>query len=132
MCSSDLFTLSMLEGVAYSARLLLNSLQQSASLRPEIIAHAGGGARSDLWCQIRADVLGIPIQRLKNTDAGVAGAAMLAGVGAGLFSTFSEASKRFVQTGQRFEPRDELKQRHDDGFARYQLLYKQLIPLNAS
>jgi xylulokinase len=125
------FTLGVLEGVAYSVSLLLESLQQSTGMRPELLAHAGGGARSDIWCQIRADVLGVPLKRLKNLDAGVAGAAMLAGVGAGLFASIAGAAQSFVQTDRIFEPRLQLKTRHEDRFAKYQLLYHQLKPFNA-
>ncbi|NJS15505.1 MAG: carbohydrate kinase, partial [Sphingopyxis sp.] len=63
-----------------------------------------GGARADIWCQIRADVLGVPLRRLKALDAGVAGAALLAGVGAGLYASITEAATRFVQTDRIFEP----------------------------
>jgi xylulokinase len=73
----------------------------------------------------------VPIKRLKNLDAGVAGAAMLAGVGAGLFSSIAVAAQNFVQTDGVFEPRQQLKTRHEEGFAKYQLLYQQLKPLNA-
>jgi xylulokinase len=125
------FTLGVLEGVAFAVRLLLESLQLSSGMKPEMLAHAGGGARSDIWCQIRADVLGVPIKRLKNLDAGVAGAAMLAGVGAGLFSSIAVAAQNFVQTDGVFEPRQQLKTRHEEGFAKYQMLYQQLKPLNA-
>jgi xylulokinase len=126
------FTLSVLEGVAYSARLLLESLEHSAAMKPEFLLHAGGGARSDQWCQIRADVLGIPIKRLKNVDAGVAGAAMLAGVGVGLLGSIPKAAQKFVQLDRIFEPRANLKTRHDIGFERYKMLYQQLKPFNAS
>ncbi len=125
------FTLAVLEGVVYAVRLLLESLQQSAALTPNQFMHAGGGARSDVWCQIRADVLGTPIARLKNLDAGVVGAAMLAGVGAGVFSSIREAAKIFVHTERLFEPRQSLAARHHDGFARYQLLYDQLRLFNS-
>jgi xylulokinase len=72
------------EGVAYSARLLLASLEASAMRRAEVILCGGGGFRSDLWNQIRADVLGRPLQRLAVPDAGLVGAAAIASVAAGL------------------------------------------------
>lgn len=49
--------MAVLEGVAYSARLVFGSLAQSACREADVIHHAGGGASSDLWCQICADVL---------------------------------------------------------------------------
>ena len=125
------FTLAVMEGVAYSVRLLLESLEYSAGIKPETFFHSGGGALSDIWCQIRADVLGVPVKRLKNPDAGVAGAAMLAGVGVGLYAAIAEAAQKFVQVDRIFVPRLELKSRHDVGFERYKLLYEQLKPFNA-
>ena len=125
------FTLGVLEGVAYSVRLLMQSLQNSAAMRPEALLHAGGGASADIWCQIRADVLGMPVKRLRNLDAGVAGAAMLAGVGVGLFGSIEGAANKFTQIDHIFEPRAHLIQRHDFGFDRYQMLYQQLKPFNS-
>jgi xylulokinase len=125
------FTLAVLEGVAYSVRWLLESLEHSAALKPFAFLHAGGGARADIWCQIRADVLGVPIKRLKNLDAGVAGAAMLAGLGVGFFGSLAEAAQNFVQADRAFQPRPDLKVRHNAGFERYKALYAQLKPFNA-
>jgi xylulokinase len=121
--------LAIMEGTAHAARWLLDSLEQSAGLRPAVLAHAGGGARADVWCQLRADVLGVPLRRLKMLDAGVAGAALLAGVGAGLFASIAEGAGRFVQVDRDFEPdtarADLLARRH----ARYRAFYQALKPL---
>jgi xylulokinase len=87
---------SVLEGVAYSARLVFESLAQSAGREAEVIHHAGGGAASGLWCQIRADVLGKPLRRAAMLEAGVLGAALMAGVGIGVFSSLKEAVRSFV------------------------------------
>jgi xylulokinase len=117
---------AVLEGVAYSVRLLMASLEASSGVVPDRLRHAGGGARSDLWCQIRADVLGKPIDRVTCLDSGVAGAAMLAGVGAGLFGTLEEAASRVSQLERSFEPDLARKAMHDEGFGRYEELYRRL------
>jgi xylulokinase len=52
---------------------------------------AGGGARSDLWCQLRADVLGRPVRRAAAEEPGIAGAALLAWIGLGHFAGLAEA-----------------------------------------
>lgn len=64
----------------------------------------GGGSRSDQWLQIKADILGIPIIRPVNTEAGVLGAALLAGVATKIFNNFSEGVSRFVRRDRAFEP----------------------------
>ncbi len=121
---------AVFEGVAYSARLAMESLEASACLRPIEINHSGGGAASDIWCQIRADVLGRPIKRTKMRDAGVLGAALMAGIGVGVFASLNEAAKNFVVMDQVFEPEGLEIARHDIGFEKYKLLYNQLVPLN--
>ena len=121
---------AVLEGVAYSARLVFESLAQSAGREAEVIHHAGGGASSDLWCQIRADVLQKPLKRTAMRDAGVLGAALMAGVGTGAFASLAEAVRHFVQFDATFEPRPAESSRHTHRFAAYRLAYEQLKPLN--
>jgi xylulokinase len=120
---------AVMEGVGYSARLVMGSLEASAGLRPSEINHSGGGSASDFWCQIRADILGRPIKRMMMRDAGVLGAALMAGTGIGLFASLSAAAKTFVQVDRVFEPDVRESARHDAGFEKYNLLYEQLIPL---
>lgn len=123
-------SLAALEGVAYSARLVFESLARSAGREAGIIHHAGGGAASDLWCQIRADVLQKPLRRTAMRDAGVLGAALMAGVGMGAFASLPEATRRFVQFDRDFSPRPSAADRHAARFASYLLAYEQLRPVN--
>jgi xylulokinase len=121
---------SVMEGVAYSARLLLESLELSACLKPTTINHSGGGSASEIWCQIRADVLGRSIRRTASRDAGVLGAALMAGVGAGLFPSLALAAKQFILMDQVFTPNTREADRHERRFAAYKKLYEQLKPVN--
>ncbi len=123
---------AVLEGVGYSARLVMDSLEASACLRPAEMSHSGGGATSDTWCQIRADILGRPIKRMKMLDAGVLGAALMAGTGIGVFGSLNEAAKNLVAVNRVFEPNQTQQERHSEGFERYKMLYKQLVQWNAS
>jgi len=123
---------AVFEGVGYSARMVMESLEASACLRPAEINHSGGGAVSDVWCQIRADILGRPIRRMKMTNAGVLGAALMAGTGIGMFASLHSAAKSFVKLDRVFEPNAVEQNRHERGFARYKMLYQQLVPWNLS
>ena len=123
---------AVLEGVGYSARLVLEALEASACCKPSVINHSGGGASPDIWCQIRADILGRPIQRTKVRDAGVLGAAMMAGVGSGWFLSLRNAAREFVQMDRVFEPDAAEQKRHANGFALYRSLYRDLVPFNAA
>jgi xylulokinase len=123
---------AVLEGVGYSARWVMDSLEASACLRPTEINHSGGGAASDIWCQIRADILGRPIRRMKIRDAGVLGAALMAGTGVKVFESLSEAAKTIVAVDRVFEPSPIERDRHEHGFGKYKMLYRQLAPWNAN
>jgi xylulokinase len=123
---------AVMEGVAYSARLLMQSLETSACLKPAVINHSGGGSSSDFWCQVRSDVLGRPLRRTQSRDAGVLGAALMAGVGAKTFPSLTQAAQQFVQFDHTFYPDPSQTNRHDKRFAAYLSLYEQLKPVNAS
>jgi xylulokinase len=130
-CSPAELARSVMEGVAYSARLLLESLEHSACIKPATINHSGGGSASDIWCQIRADVLGRTLQRTASRDAGVLGAALMAGVGAGLFPSLATAAKQFILMDRIFTPNASEAGRHESRFAAYKKLYEQLKPVNS-
>jgi xylulokinase len=71
---------AVLEGVACHGRWLLEATDRFAGRRLEPVRFVGGGARSDLWCQIHADVLGRPVERVHDPAYAVMrGAALLAG-----------------------------------------------------
>ena len=89
----------------------------------EFIA-TGGGAKSDAWLQIKADIMGVPFVRPVNTECSVAGAAMLAGLADGAYKNPAEAVECFVKREKVFEPNNN---RHKEYQQRYDL-YKQLYP----
>jgi xylulokinase len=120
---------AVLEGVAYSARLAFDALEASAARKPDVIHHSGGGSESGLWCQIRADVLGRPLCRTAMRDAGVLGAALMAGVGTQVFPSLHQAARDFVLYDQTFEPDAREADRHATRFTGYKALYEQLKPL---
>lgn len=68
------------------------------------IVASGGGARSDAWLQINADIFGIPVIRLNSTEGGLAGTAMIAGMATGIYDTASQAAEKFVKKDRVFEP----------------------------
>ena len=74
-----------LEGVAYGLRDSLELLRE-LGVRPEVGRVSGGGARSDLWLRIVASVLGLPLERTESEEGSAFGAALLAGVRAGVFA----------------------------------------------
>lgn len=77
------FALAVMEGVAFQVRILLETMEAYGTVHTLILF--GGGAKSTLWCQVFADVTGLKVTVLKTAEAAGAGAAVLAGLGAGEF-----------------------------------------------
>ncbi|MDP3959484.1 MAG: FGGY-family carbohydrate kinase [Pseudorhodobacter sp.] len=122
---------AVLEGVAFSARLALEALQRSAGQVPGSLHCGGGGAASDRWCQIRANVLGRPLHRMQGRDPGAVGAAVMAGVGSGAMSGLAQAAGHLVQLDRSFQPDPAAARLADARFALWQQLYRQVRPINA-
>jgi len=120
---------AVLEGVALSARLAFEALQRSADQRLDLAHIGGGGARSDLWCQIRADALGFALRRASVPDSAALGAAILAGLGSGSMGSLVEAVRRLVQFDRTFEPDRAMAGYYADRFGAYQRLYEALRPI---
>jgi xylulokinase len=119
---------AVLEGVAFSARHLLEVLETAAGLRVEALASSGGGARSDLWCQTKANVLGREIRRLRVLHSGVLGAALMAAAGTGLVADLRRAAAEAVQVADVFRPEPEHLMLYDHLYRIYRDLYPALRP----
>lgn len=113
---------AVMEGETYYFVESMRFLQERGIDTSEIVA-TGGGAKSDAWLQIKADVLGVPFVRCENTEAGTAGAAMMAGLATGAFSRPEEAARAFVRLGRRFEPDAARHRRYREQHERYLRLY---------
>lgn len=102
---------SVLEGVAHNARWLLEA-SESFLRRPfSEIRLIGGGAQSDLWCQIHADVVGRPLTRVEQPlTANVVGAALFAGLSLGLVAEADIAER--VSIDRRFVPTPQARSVH--------------------
>lgn len=119
---------AIMEGVAYYFVESLDSLRRLGIDTSEFVA-TGGGARSDAWLQIQADVFGVPFVRPAITECSVLGAAMLAGVATGEFASPAEAVARFVRRDRVFEPDAARHAAYAERVARYRQLYPALKDL---
>ncbi len=88
------FARAVLEGVAYEYHRAYEALVDSFQLKPNRIIAGGGGTRNRLLLEIKAALLGAPIQVAAVDEATCLGAAMLAGIGAGIYRDFSDAAER--------------------------------------
>jgi xylulokinase len=121
------FARSVLEAVAFMLRRNLELLDQAGASASEIRSH-GGGARSALWNQIKADVCGRAIVTLEGEDAAVRGDAMLAGVAVGAFADLADAERALVATKARFEPDPSTHAAYEDAYDRYIRLFDAMRP----
>lgn len=104
-CSTEYFVRAIMEGVAFSTRQLLDSFRRNGVEISRIIM-TGGGARSPLWPQIVADATEVPLLSHKQTEASCAGAAILAGVGCGIYDSIEAAPGSFTLEGQIINPEE--------------------------
>jgi len=116
------------EAIAFGVRNILEDLS-AHDYRPNRVLAGGGGAKSRLWMQIHADVIGLPIQFCQEAESTALGAAIWAGVGAGLFGDFTEASARMVRLAGVLSPNPEVKAIYDFYYRKYVDTYKALRPL---
>ncbi len=114
---------AILESVIFELRVNIELFEKEGISFQEMRA-TGGCARSPLWLQIRADILGKPIRTLVFEDASLLGAAILASWGVACFSDLDEAVKTMVKGKELIEPNLTL---HDFYTERFQL-YKQIYP----
>lgn len=92
----------ILEGVTYELRQNIEQMERSCSFSIPSLYASGGGAGSDFWLQLKADITGKVIDKVSCTEAGCAAAAMLAGIGAGIYKDLSQTVPLYVKIGSRF------------------------------
>lgn len=122
---------AVLEGITFELRLNLERLE-AAGIAVAGLRCTGGGARSRAWVQLKADVLERPMVLVDVAENGAFGAALLAGVGIGLFPAADAAAQRFVHAVEAVEPRPPMVERYREVFERYRELYPALRELRAS
>jgi xylulokinase len=103
----------MLEGVAFGLRDSLELLRELGA-RPTVGRVSGGGARSELWLQIVASALQLPLERVETDEGSAFGAALLAGVRAGVFADAHEAVARCVRVRGVVEPVWDYERAYED------------------
>jgi xylulokinase len=109
---------AILEGVAYVVRRNVEAIL-SIGVHVSEIRALGGAARSPLWKQIEADVTGLPVVVTTCAEPATLGAAILAGVGSGLYESVDTAVDTAVEVSARYEPRSSVQAVYDDAYDRY-------------
>ncbi|HSA82845.1 MAG TPA: FGGY family carbohydrate kinase [Geminicoccaceae bacterium] len=119
---------AVLEGCAFAMRDVLERLREM-----EVATHSilllGGGARSRLWAQIRADLTGLSVAVPAVVDTSPLGAAVLAALAAGLQPDLVEAARRVATETTIVEPDAERREAYDDAYRTYRKLFDSLRPM---
>lgn len=119
---SDIYK-SIMEGTSYEMRLNLENMQKYGMSIKSLIA-TGGGSNSRKWLQIKADILGVEVYPLLNSEAGVCGSAMLGAVAVGQFDDLDKAKKVFVKYGEVVKPNPLMTEKYNKYYQRYKKTYK--------
>ena len=117
---------AILEGVAFEQRLCTSRIEQAAKLEIQRYVVVGGGARSNLWCQIVADITGKLVARSNTTEASALGAGILAAYGAGWYPDVKQAAQAMTTNPKKtFQPNIT----HHEFYSRiYEDVYSKLFP----
>jgi xylulokinase len=116
---------SMLEGTAFAMRHNLE-IARKAGVSVREIRSVGGGARSRLWCQIKANILGVPVAVPEAAVGAAFGGAVLAGMGTGLYPDVQSALRGMIRLKQIYDPDLEHAWRYARQYALFRSIYEHL------
>jgi len=120
------FVRAVLEGVAFSLRQVLQTVETTVGAQVNEVHVSGGPASLGLWNQIKASILNRPVRIPQVTQAACLGAAMLAAIGNGWYVGAVQAAEAMVQPTQQVDPDPRDSARYNALFSLYASLYPQL------
>ena len=118
-------TRAVLEGVAFGLKDSFELIRQAGLGSIKQVRVSGGGAKSQLWKQILADTLGVELVTVNTTEGAAYGAAILAGVGSGLYSSVPDACQQMIALTGSTPPSGE-RESYQDLYPQYRSLYPAL------
>ena len=121
---------AVLEGVAFSLRDSFTIFDE-LGIPVRRVRLGGGGARSPLWRQIQADVYGHAVETVEAGEGAAYGAALLAGVGAGIWPTVDDACDRLIRTTVAATPESRIVELMNTRYAAYRRMYPALRSVQA-
>ncbi|HXV44507.1 MAG TPA: xylulokinase, partial [Anaerolineae bacterium] len=126
------FTRSVLEGVAFGLRDSFELMKSAGLAEITQVRVSGGGAKSQLWRQILADVMNAELVTVNTTEGAAYGAALLAGVGAGAWPDVDTACQATIKVTGSTRPQPETAARYEQIYAQYRQLYPALQAISHS
>lgn len=123
------FVRAVLEGITFSLNESIHIFRQHGKTIDTIVS-IGGGAKSDEWLQIQADIFNAKIVKLSSEQGPAMGAAMIAAYGCGWFDSLKECADAFLSVEREFEPIHDNVEIYKELFGLYQSVYCQTKRLN--
>ena len=122
----DVFDMAcaVMEGVSFMLRKNCDHIREKGTKIERIIA-TGGGAKSPVWCQLQADVTGVPVVIPAEKEAACLGAAIIGAVSDGVFASYGDAAEKIVKFEKRYEPNDHAK--FEKKYQKYCALYDAML-----
>lgn len=123
------FLRAVFESVAFMLRENVELTEEMTGAAAGRILSLGGGAKSPVWCRIKADVTGVPIAVPAQTECTSLGVAALAAVSLGLYGSPEEAARAAAGVSAEYRPDPAAKAVYDRTYGKYRALYERLAPL---
>jgi xylulokinase len=121
---------AVIEGLDYQVLDIMSALKRGANIEADRLVVVGGATRNSFWMQNKADVTGLPIEVPEIEEATPLGAAILAGIGVGLYRDEQDAFERVYKKGKTYEPDAQLASKYAGWYEIYKQLYPVLKPVN--
>ena len=122
---------AILEGLDYQFLQVVRGFESAVGVKPDRIVAIGGAVNNRFWMQNKADVVGRPIEVPDLDEAVPLGAAILAGIGAGIYRDEQDAMQQVYRPGRIYEPNAELTGKYAEWFATFEQIYPALRELNS-
>lgn len=126
----DDLTRAVFEGLDYQFLQILGALETGLGVRAERIVAVGGAIQNAFWMQNKADVTGKPLEVPEIEEATPLGAAMLAGIGVGIYTDERDAFERIRKPSRAYEPDPRVRAAYEEGYERYRKIYPALRDLH--
>ncbi len=119
------------EGLSFECRALVEAVEKAAHLKATSLRAIGGGAKNELWLQLKANITGKPVEVPALSESTALGAALLAGLGLGLYADEKEAVSQVYRPEKTIEPQAAAFERYSRSYELYRQLYPSVRELYA-
>jgi xylulokinase len=121
---------AIIEALDYQVLDIVTALQTGLGISPDRLVAVGGATRNSFWMQNKADITGLPIEVPEVEEATPLGAAILAGIGIGLYQNEQDAFEHVYRPGKTYQPEPQLTPKYAEWYQIYKQLYPVLKPVS--